>query len=552
MSAATGLERLELRIERLQLTFRFTYAFHAREVRFERDSGDGFARIFPETFSFDPGRHDPAELYLQFDDLARKPDLLASKANRRDVDLLVSRLIVSLPRYLERVIDRLESEQKVADTALTRIYEEVALISQIFVRFAGSQEREERSGTRLAKLLLRKLTWRSLFALVGRRVTPAYLEDYMAGRVDAVDPADDLSEAGFFYTLESGEQGAVDRCLLRLSERAFHRWLEDVCLDEDNRAFEVEETPFEDRESEVLRAIGLGPISPISRGRELTPFLRRMKNRDCLRVLKKLESWFLRQYDVFHAAMVINHADHMARGQDDGDTVLSRHKTRNYLLALGLLASPFIAAIFGYQSQPRLFDAIGSLELIIGYAVVLWFMLYRFCLQRDLTFFHALVPRIAAGIIVGYLPIFFVDEVWDLAQRSWMMLSSIALLMGFLTLLYLFVEVQRRLGEGGAAFARARQIFLLGLLQAFGIGLIMTGLVGGFMAARNWSDEASAVGIEALRGTLPTFIGELPKIIGVEPFYLFPTAVFMMTFLSFFIGTFLQLMWEDIPITEPL
>jgi hypothetical protein len=72
------------------------------------------------------------------------------------------------------------------------------------------------------------------------------------------------------------------------------------------------------------------------------------------------------------------------------------------------------------------------------------------------------------------------------------------------------------------------------------------------MAARNWSDEASAVGIEALRGTLPTFIGELPKIIGVEPFYLFPTAVFMMTFLSFFIGTFLQLMWEDIPITEPL
>jgi hypothetical protein len=26
----------------------------------------------------------------------------------------------------------------------------------------------------------------------------------------------------------------------------------------------------------------------------------------------------------------------------------------------------------------------------------------------------------------------------------------------------------------------------------------------------------------------------------------------MMTFLSFFIGTFLQLMWEDIPITQPL
>jgi len=28
--------------------------------------------------------------------------------------------------------------------------------------------------------------------------------------------------------------------------------------------------------------------------------------------------------------------------------------------------------------------------------------------------------------------------------------------------------------------------------------------------------------------------------------------VFMMAFMSFFIGTFLQLMWEDLPITEPL
>jgi hypothetical protein len=38
----------------------------------------------------------------------------------------------------------------------------------------------------------------------------------------------------------------------------------------------------------------------------------------------------------------------------------------------------------------------------------------------------------------------------------------------------------------------------------------------------------------------------------VEPFYTFPAAVFVMAFFSFFIGTFLQLMWEDIPITEPL
>jgi hypothetical protein len=48
------------------------------------------------------------------------------------------------------------------------------------------------------------------------------------------------------------------------------------------------------------------------------------------------------------------------------------------------------------------------------------------------------------------------------------------------------------------------------------------------------------------------FIGQLPVVLGVEPFYAYPSAVFMMAFMSFFIGTFLQLMWEDLPITAPL
>ena len=45
---------------------------------------------------------------------------------------------------------------------------------------------------------------------------------------------------------------------------------------------------------------------------------------------------------------------------------------------------------------------------------------------------------------------------------------------------------------------------------------------------------------------------ELPMILGVAPLVAFPTAIVLMSFLAFFIGTFLQLLWEDIPITEPL
>jgi hypothetical protein len=103
------------------------------------------------------------------------------------------------------------------------------------------------------------------------------------------------------------------------------------------------------------------------------------------------------------------------------------------------------------------------------------------------------------------------------------------------------------------AFQRARQIFLLGVLQATGIGVLLTGLVGRYMALRNWGGDALAQGsLLDLREGVAPFVGELPRIVGVEPFYVFPAAVLVMSFMSFFIGTFLQLMWEDIPMTEPL
>ena len=519
-------------------------------MRFERDAGAGFTRVFPETFGFRPDRHDPAELYLQLDDLLRKPRLLSPRANRRDAEVLISRLVLAVPRYLERVVTRLEEGGRLERAALTKIYEDVALVAQIFGRFVSDRSDDQSPGIRMAAFHLRKLAFHSLLALVERRVDPVYLAAYVEGSVDPVDPADDLSEAGFFYTMESGEPDAVNRCLVRLAERAFYRWLEEVCLEEENRAFEGEDSPFEGREVEVLRAISRS--QRILRGRDLIPFLRRPGNRDCLRVLGKLEAWFLRQYDVHHAAAMIHHADQTARSRCDGNSVLSRHTTRNYLMLIGVLVAPYVAAIFAYARAPAVFDAVSAAMLLVVNAGVVWFLGYRFCWKRDLTFFRASVPRIAAGIIVGYLPIFFIDEVWDLATRSWLTLACISVLLGFTTLLYLYVEVQRRLGATDQAFARARQIFLLGVLQSLGIGMILTGLIGRFMVLRNWSHGGEATSIEALRTQLQPFVGQLPGVVGIDPFYAFPAAIFVMTFMAFFIGTFLQLMWEDIPITEPL
>jgi hypothetical protein len=545
--ASSTLDRLELRVERLKLTFRFTYAFHAREVRFECDRGEGFTRVFPETFSFHANRHDPAELLLQLSDLASRPQLLSPSARRRDADVLISRLVLGVPRYLERVLDRLEEEQRLGEPRMSQVYQDVALIAQTTSRFAGDPSEEER-GLRSATLHLRKILLRALLRLVDRRVDADYLAGYVDGSVDPVDPADDLSETGFFYTLEGEDQDAINRCLVRLAERAFYRWLEDGCLDESNGAFESEDSPFESRECEVRHAVAGVERELVERGRELTPFLRRPANRDCLRLLGKLEAWFLRQYDIHHAAVMIQHARDLSTGRADPDRVLSRHRTRNYVVALSAIAAPFAAAAVAYESAPRLFDAACAIELMIGSVAVLWFLLYRFLWLRDLTFFHASVPRIMAGIIVGYLPIFFIDEVWSLAHRSWFTLATIVVVLGSTTLLYLYIEVQRRIGDTDVAFARARQIFLLGVLQAAGIGLIFTGMVGRFMATRNWLPDSQ---VETV-AELPPFIGQLPAVIGIDPFLTFPSAIFIMTFMSFFIGTFLQLMWEDLPITEPL
>ena len=133
---------------------------------------------------------------------------------------------------------------------------------------------------------------------------------------------------------------------------------------------------------------------------------------------------------------------------------------------------------------------------------VLWYLAVRFLWQKDLAFFHAGVPRIGAGIIVGYLPVFLIDEVWDLARRPWFPLGVTVALMGTTTLLYLYVEVKSRIRDPREAFARARRLFLLGVLQAEAFGLILTSLLGAFMVSRTWGDEGM-IPIAELRAVTP-------------------------------------------------
>jgi hypothetical protein len=547
LAAQPAIPRLELRIERLKASYRFTYAFHAREVRFERDAGDGFHSVFPETFSFHAARHDPAELYLRLDDLWTNPRRLSPEASRRDAEELMTRLLAALPGALEAVITRLAGGGNRA--AYLRACEDVAVFSAIAQRFLADKDLAQTQRLSLAALHLRRLHLDTLLPLVEARVRPEFLARYVRGETRAEASADP-TDLGFFYALASNDPDAIDSRLLGAAERAYHRWLEDVCLDPANRAFDEERSPFAERNAEVLRATLATKRSRANRGSELSPFLRRPRDRDCLRLLGKLETYFLRRYDVHHAAVVRRHAEFLKRGVDDAERRLSLHRTRNYVLGLLLPALPFLGAVLAYSRAPALFDALASALVALVIAAALWFLFVQFMWKKDLTFFYTSVPRIGAGIIVGYAPVFVIDEVWDLANQPLVYLIATIVLLGSTTFLYLFVEVQRRLEDPRLAFSRARDIFLLGLIEAAAFGVVTTSLLGPLMAARNWG--AVEAPLAAIRPTLEPLAGELPRILGFEPLSAFPSAILLMSFLSFFIGTFLQLLWEDLPITEPL
>jgi hypothetical protein len=520
-------------------------------VRFEHDLGNGFERQFPETFSFHADRHDPAELYLQLEDLWSNPRLLGPHASRREAEFLVTRLLAVLPAYLDAILDRLEvSTEDRASPVLIRTAEDVAVFGRLAARFIEEHGLDDSPRLRLPGFALRRLVLRALRIVVAARVRPEFIAAWTDGTAET-EPPGDAVDVSFFYALAGDDAELRDRTLMTAAEGAFYQWLEGVCLDVDNQAFETEGSSFGDREEEILRTIATADGMQVERGRDLTVFLRRPHHRDCKRLLRRLETFFLRRYDVPHAAAMRQHAATLARDERDNDRLLTWHSRRAYLLALFVPLTPFLGAIVGYERAPRLFDVLVSIDVALITTGAFWFLAWRFLWRRDLSFFLASVPRIGAGIIVGYLPVFLIDEVWDLAEQSLFPLSTVVFLLGTTTLLYLYLEVQRQLGERPEAFRRALDIFLLGLNQSAAFGLVVTTLLGPLMAVRNWG-AAQATNVEQLRASLDPFLGELPRIIGVAPFLSFPTAILLMAFLAFFIGTFLQLLWEDLPMTEPL
>ena len=117
-----------------------------------------------------------------------------------------------------------------------------------------------------------------------------------------------------------------------------------------------------------------------------------------------------------------------------------------------------------------------------------------------------------AGIIVGYLPIFFIDEVWSLAARPWAMLLTIGALLGATTLLYLYIEVQAAARRQPSRVRAGAKDLLLGRAPAAGT-VVCSPAAGALMAARNCPGGSERGGGRWRSAAAGPFIGQLPVVL---------------------------------------
>ena len=148
---AAGLDRLVLRVDRLRpRAYAFTYAFHARELRFERRSRRGLAPrlsrdvLVPRRSPRSGRALPPARGSLDAAAAA------LSSATRRDAEGWSRRLRGGLPGYLERVLDRLEMQRAPEAGHAGRVHAGRRRCSRWwfarFVRGQAARRRASRSG----------------------------------------------------------------------------------------------------------------------------------------------------------------------------------------------------------------------------------------------------------------------------------------------------------------------------------------------------------------------------------------------------------------------
>ncbi len=266
--------------------------------------------------------------------------------------------------------------------------------------------------------------------------------------------------------------------------------------------------------------------------------------------IRFLTIWFTRRYDLSTAwwlnRMMWQHLPQCTflKTVSKITPPLVRQVSNNFLLLITFLAifTPLLLYLYGYFQLGFAWDvfhhsSISSMcyqaPLVVAYTVA---VLSPVLILNEQVYqlMQLLIPRLAACIVVGYVPLVITDGAWEtVTLLSPLSVTCVFVLSLIGSFVYLLIEMRNRIRQPGIAWGRSAKVVMIGIGWSWIIGLLLMDLLGNVFKCR----------LPRLNTMLwvPGLFGEIPVLV-----------LLLYMPLALLLGIFLQIIWEEKPITEPL
>jgi len=288
--------------------------------------------------------------------------------------------------------------------------------------------------------------------------------------------------------------------------------------------------------------------------------------RRLVHVISLVSDHYLRLYDLDSSA-------NFWRRAKSGDPVLRffllLHR-RPYLYLIFQLALLSIPSIYAYlnwlsgrqcplmlgtpgpvieKSCPHALDLFSpEFIVILALYILLVFLLFIILMQiirKRWLYSQLLLPRLLGAAVVGLLPLLLNDQSWNIGIQSRLFNSALLALLTYIgSFIYIFIKVHnvKKFIKGhslGQTLKESGKIFGIALSETLFIVTVTSSLI--FPAV-----------ISNIGGNITNYRFGIYASTPLLSFGFFPSLIFLWTGIALFIGSFVQLLWQDQRITESI
>ncbi len=201
------------------------------------------------------------------------------------------------------------------------------------------------------------------------------------------------------------------------------------------------------------------------------------------------------------------------------------------------------------QACPQVLDP-ASPEFIVMLTwyvllLLLLFFIFRQIMRKRWLYSQLLLPRLLGAAIVGLLPLLLNDQSWNIGILSSAFNAGLLALLTYTgSFIYIFIEVHniKKFIKGHSiaqALKESGRIFLIALSETLFIVTVTSSLI--FPAV-----------ISNLREDIPNYKFGIYASTSLLSFGFFPSLIILWTGIALFIGSFVQLLWQDQRITASI